>query len=64
MLEFAERRLPPDQFLALTHWIDGASFEEIEEEIPASSRGHGQRLVRAAVATLRRHFADPAAPQA
>jgi hypothetical protein len=64
MIEFAERRLPSDQFLALTRWIDGASFEEIEEEIPSSARGQGQRLVRAAVATLRRHFADPAAPPA
>jgi DNA-directed RNA polymerase specialized sigma24 family protein len=61
MLEFAERRLPPDQYLALTHWIDGASFGEIEAELGEVAPGQGQKLVRAAVATLRRHFAGGAA---
>jgi DNA-directed RNA polymerase specialized sigma24 family protein len=61
MLEFAERRLPPDQYLALTHWIDGASFAEIEAELGEVEPGQAQRLVRAAVATLRRHFAGGAA---
>jgi hypothetical protein len=59
MLEFAERRLPPDQYLALTHWIDGASFAEIEAELGEAAPGQAQRLVRAAVATLRRHFSAP-----
>jgi DNA-directed RNA polymerase specialized sigma24 family protein len=56
MLEFARTRLPGDQFLALLIWIDGASFDEMDEQLPASRQGQGQRLVRAAVATLRRHF--------
>jgi hypothetical protein len=56
MLDFARERLPADQYGALNLWIDRASFEEIDVELQIEP-GQGQRLVRAATATLRRHFA-------
>jgi DNA-directed RNA polymerase specialized sigma24 family protein len=59
LLEFAHTRLPPDQCSALMLWIDGATFDEIDAEIEGTEGGHGQRLVRAAIATLRRHFTTP-----
>jgi hypothetical protein len=57
LLEFARTRLPPDQYEALALWADKATFEEIDEEIEGIEAGQGKRLMRAAVATLRRHFA-------
>jgi DNA-directed RNA polymerase specialized sigma24 family protein len=59
LLEFARARLPADQYGALMQWIDGATFEEIEADLEGAEAGQGQRLVRAAVATLRRHFTGP-----
>ncbi len=56
LLEFAERELPTDQMRALTMWIDGAGFEEIDEALGVSEEG-AKKLVRAAVAALRRRFA-------
>jgi DNA-directed RNA polymerase specialized sigma24 family protein len=59
LLEFARERLPADQYGALTRWIDGATFEEIEEELGLREAGAGRKLVRAAVAVVRRHFVVP-----
>jgi DNA-directed RNA polymerase specialized sigma24 family protein len=56
LLEFARSRLPPEQLDVLHRWLEGASFEDIAEEL-----GHTpevvRKLTRSAVATLRRHFA-------
>jgi hypothetical protein len=60
LLEFAQARLPPDQYGALVHWIDGATFTEIEQELGMEEPEGGRRLVRAAIAVLRRHFAGGA----
>jgi DNA-directed RNA polymerase specialized sigma24 family protein len=60
LLEFARARLPTDQCDALLRWIDGATFAEIEEELGLEDPGGGRKLVRAAIAVLRRHFAGGA----
>ena len=56
LLEFASAQLPAAQVGALARWLEGADASEIGEalSVPAAE---AQRLVRAAVATLRRHFA-------
>jgi RNA polymerase sigma factor (sigma-70 family) len=56
LLEFARDRLPPDQHRALTAWLTGDSFEEIGASLGGATED-ARRLVRAAIATLRRHFA-------
>jgi DNA-directed RNA polymerase specialized sigma24 family protein len=56
LLAFASSRLTPEQYLALTSWIQGADFDEIAEEIGADVED-AKRLVRASIAVLRRHFA-------
>lgn len=56
LMEFAQDKLPSDQRDALQRWLEGESFTEM-----ATSAGTNpevaRRLVRAAIATLRRHFA-------
>jgi DNA-directed RNA polymerase specialized sigma24 family protein len=57
LLEFAARRLPQDQLRVLGLWLEGATFEEMAEggeRDPDDAR----RLLRAAVATLRREFSS------
>lgn len=56
LLEFARSRLPVAQLTALESWLEGASYDEIEQRVGVPS-GDGKRLVRAAVAVLRRQFA-------
>lgn len=56
LLEFVERELPADQAKALTLWIEGAAFEEIDEALCTSEPDAGKKLVRAACAVLRRRF--------
>jgi hypothetical protein len=53
--------LPPDQWAALMAWIDGASFAEIEEQLGVREPDGRRKLVRAAIAVLRRHFAGGSA---
>jgi DNA-directed RNA polymerase specialized sigma24 family protein len=62
LLEFAQSRLPPDQFGALTRWLDGASFEDLQSELGVANVEESRRLVRAAVAVLRRHFVHEGEP--
>lgn len=56
LLDFAERALPEEQVCALKLWIEGAAFEEIDEEIGATEPDRAKKLVRAACAVLRRRF--------
>ena len=58
LLEYAARSLDPVQFLALRRWIDGASFDELAAELRLASPRDADKLVRAALARLRRHFGD------
>jgi DNA-directed RNA polymerase specialized sigma24 family protein len=57
MLEFAREHLAEDQRAALNLWLEGADFDEIGDELglPASAP---QKLVRAAIANLRRAFSE------
>jgi hypothetical protein len=57
LLEFARSRLPGDQYRALTLWIDGGEFEAIAAELGLDGEDAARKLVRAATAVLRRHFA-------
>ena len=60
LLRFAEEKLPSPQLAALRLWMEGATFEEIAAEAPAADADAAQKLVRAAVGTLRRHFGGAA----
>lgn len=55
LLAYAQRHLPPDQHRALLLWLDGGRFEEIAGE--AGDAEAAKKLLRAAVAVLRRQFA-------
>jgi DNA-directed RNA polymerase specialized sigma24 family protein len=52
---FASGRLPTDQGRALAAWLAGASFEELGRDLGLEDAATAKRLVRAAVASLRRH---------
>jgi hypothetical protein len=56
LLEFVERELPAEQVKALTLWIEGAAFEEIDEALGSTESDAAKKLVRAACAVLRRRF--------
>ncbi len=57
LLAFAEQNLPAAQLRALSHWLDGADFDEIGERMELAGADAARKLMRAAIATLRRHFA-------
>jgi DNA-directed RNA polymerase specialized sigma24 family protein len=57
LLDFAERRLPSAQREALRAWLEGATFEEMDAG-EGRAPGSAKKLVRAAIATLRREFGD------
>lgn len=57
LARWAEDRLPKDQLAALSAWLEGASFEEIAIDLSIEGGAAAKRLVRAAVASLRRHAA-------
>lgn len=59
LVEFARVHLPKEQLDALTLWIQGAAYDEVADQLSFSEPETARRLVRAAVATLRREFADP-----
>jgi hypothetical protein len=56
LLEYAARSLESAQLRALRRWMDGASFEELASELGLASPRDADKLVRAALARLRRHF--------
>lgn len=56
LAEYAERCLPPLQARALSRWVEGAGGDEIARDIGLPDAEAAQKLVRAAVASLRRHF--------
>lgn len=62
LLEYAEAHLPPAQRQALGAWLDGSTFEEIERDLGLEEPGEAKRLVRAAIAVLRRRFAPEGSP--
>jgi len=56
LLEYAARSLERTQLGALRRWMDGASFDEIAGELGLAAPRDADKLVRAALARLRRHF--------
>ncbi len=56
ILEFAAKHLPPLQARALSAWASGESFAELQSSMGVDSEEGAVRLVRAALATLRRQF--------
>ena len=56
LLEYAARSLESTQLRALRRWMDGASHDEIARELGLASPRDADKLVRAALARLRRHF--------
>lgn len=60
LMEYAARELDPVQLRALQLWIEGASFEELAAELSLPLPQDATRLVRAALAKLRRQFGDEA----
>jgi DNA-directed RNA polymerase specialized sigma24 family protein len=57
LLEFASARLRAEQLGALTRWMDGAEPEEIATDLGLARPDDARKLVRSAVAILRREFA-------
>lgn len=57
LIEYAQTWLPQDQRRALETWLEGTSFEEMGAELGCDAET-AKRLVRAAVASLRRRFAS------
>lgn len=57
LLAYAEGHLPAPQHRALMLWIEGASDEDIAADLGLEDPADGRKLLRAAVATLRRQFA-------
>jgi DNA-directed RNA polymerase specialized sigma24 family protein len=58
LLEFACEHLEPDQTQALDLWLQGASFEDLASA-QSSSPEAARRVLRAAIARLRRQFGTP-----
>ncbi len=58
LLEYAHGALEPLQFQALRRWMDGASFDELAAELSLTTPRDADKLLRAALARLRRHFAE------
>lgn len=61
LLQWAESRLPEEQWRALGAWLKGAEPEEIAAEVGGIvvDGEAARKAVRAALATLRRRFGDP-----
>jgi RNA polymerase sigma factor (sigma-70 family) len=55
LLEFANERLPDDQLRSLALWLEGSSYEEMGAALGVAPE-QTKKLLRAAVATLRRQF--------
>lgn len=60
LCEFAIEHLSAPQLAVLSRWLEGQSFEEIAGELQLPSEAPTS-LLRAAIATLRRHFREPTA---
>ncbi|MBK6516431.1 MAG: hypothetical protein IPG04_20580 [Polyangiaceae bacterium] len=61
IVEFSRSHLPPPQLAALEQWLQGAELHELAASMSLDSKEDAYRLVRAAIATLRRRFGE--APQ-
>lgn len=57
LLDFASNELPQEQSRALSMWLDDVDFGDIEDALGLEGDDAARKLVRAAVATIRRRFA-------
>ncbi len=57
ILAYAREHLPPLQSAALAAWVEGADFAQVRARTGIPDEASAVRLVRAALATLRRRFA-------
>jgi hypothetical protein len=60
LLDHAAHVLDPAQFRALRCWMEGASFHELAAELGLVAPRDAEKVVRAAIARLRRQFGDQA----
>jgi hypothetical protein len=58
LLDYAARALDPAQFRALRRWMEGATFDELATELDLAAPRDAEKVVRAALAKMRRHFGD------
>lgn len=56
LLEFAKHHLRADQLGALERWLEGSTFDDIAASQALDHADGARKLVRSAVATLRRKF--------
>lgn len=59
LLRFAAGNVPDDQLQALTRWTESETFTEIAAALGLPGPAEAERLVRAAIERLRRHYRDP-----
>ncbi len=59
LLRFAAGAIPEDQLRALELWTASESFTDIADALGLRGPGDAERLVRAAIERLRRHYRDP-----
>jgi hypothetical protein len=60
LLTFAKSRLSADQYAGLIAWLEGAELDEIGAELSLRDPEGGRKVLRSAIAVLRRHFAPAA----
>ncbi len=58
ILEFAQDHLANDQLSVLSAWLAGMSFDDMVSQIHLADAKVAERLLRAALARLRRQFAE------
>lgn len=56
LLRHAEGVLPPEHRRALELWVEGLDHDEIASRVALGSAAEAERIVRAALERLRRHF--------
>jgi hypothetical protein len=59
ILEYARDHLLGDQLAVLAAWLEGASLDDIASRLRLADARAADRLLRAALARLRRQFAEP-----
>ena len=58
IIEYARDNLAKDQLLVLAAWLEGASLDDITSQLRLADVRMADRLLRAALARLRRRFAE------
>lgn len=58
ILTYAREHLAEEQLAVLAGWLEGSSFEELATELHLADGRAADKLLRSALAKLRRHFAS------